>query len=56
MKDRESKPDVLACAIHKVKLATVVIHDLGNRWVAPQLVDRQGKLLRKVEIGFSGEV
>jgi len=48
------EPDVLACAVHEVKLATVVIHDLGDYRVAPQLVDGQGELLRQAEVRVNG--
>lgn len=52
---REKKPNELACAVHEVKLATMVIHDLGDYWVAPQPVDRQGKLLGKAKVGIDGK-
>ena len=54
MRRAEREPDVLACAVHEVKLATVVIHNLRDRWVVPQPVDRRGELLRKTEAGIDG--
>ena len=32
----------------------MVIHDLGDDWIAPQPVDGQGKLLGKAEVGVDG--
>ena len=52
--EQRGRPDVLACAVHEIKLATMVIHDLGNYWVAPQPIDRQGKLLGNAEVGIDG--
>jgi len=48
------KPNTLARVVHEVKLAAVAIHDLGDRWVAPQLVDGQGEWLGKAEVGIDG--
>jgi len=47
-------PDVLACAVHEVKLATVVIHDLGDYWVTPQAIYGQGKVVGKAEVRIDG--
>ena len=53
-KNRRMEPNVLARIVPEAKLATVAIHDLEDRWVAPQLTNRWGNLLGKAEFGIDG--
>lgn len=45
--------NTLACAVHEVKLAAVVIHNLWDDGIAPQPVYGQGKLFGKAEVGIT---